>query len=148
MNEVLVNNWNSVVSDNDTVYVLGDLFMGKISDMRPIFDRLKGHIVLVRGNHDTENRINFYKENNIEVKDFFVLNYKGVDFVMCHYPMDNQEFLDMVTNKNPNTVLLYGHVHSMAPQGLNNHCFHVGVDTNNLTPVLLDKIWNQYKKEG
>lgn len=29
MNESLIDNWNNIVSKNDTVYILGDITMGK-----------------------------------------------------------------------------------------------------------------------
>ena len=52
MNEMLISNWNEVVSQNDTVYVLGDVCMGKIAESLPLCDLLQGHKVLVFGNHD------------------------------------------------------------------------------------------------
>lgn len=30
MNETIVSNWNDTVGEEDTVYVLGDFFMGKV----------------------------------------------------------------------------------------------------------------------
>ena len=42
MNETIIQNWNSVVNNEDTVYVLGDFFMGHISTIEPILNRLKG----------------------------------------------------------------------------------------------------------
>ena len=52
MNEMLISNWNEVVSQNDTVYVLGDVCMGKIAESLPLCDLLQGHKILVFGNHD------------------------------------------------------------------------------------------------
>jgi len=52
MNEMLISNWNEVVSQNDTVYVLGDVCMGKIAESLPLCELLQGHKVLVFGNHD------------------------------------------------------------------------------------------------
>ena len=56
MNETIMQNWNSVVNNEDTIYVLGDFFMGHISTIEPILNRLKGKIILIRGNHDQKNR--------------------------------------------------------------------------------------------
>lgn len=53
MNETLVNNWNSSVGKDDTVYFLGDLCMG---DPRIWLDKLNGEIRFIRGNHDGELR--------------------------------------------------------------------------------------------
>ena len=57
MNETIIANWNKVVTDEDTIYVLGDFFMGMLDKIDAILPRLKGKIILIRGNHDTENRI-------------------------------------------------------------------------------------------
>ena len=63
MNETLFNNWNSVVGNEDTVYVLGDFFMGKTDKISEIINRLNGkEIVLVSGNHDTKNRLAVFKD--------------------------------------------------------------------------------------
>ena len=52
MNDSLVNNWNDVVGVDDTVYVLGDVAMGKIAETLPIVSRMNGTKFLIPGNHD------------------------------------------------------------------------------------------------
>lgn len=52
MNEVIISNWNSVVAENDYVYVLGDVALGKIADSLPLVSRLNGRKFLIPGNHD------------------------------------------------------------------------------------------------
>lgn len=143
MNEAIINNWNKVVTDEDTIYVLGDFFMGMLDKIDTILPRLKGKIILIRGNHDTENRIKKFKEYGIEVKDIDYLEYKGRFFILLHFPIENQEFYKMIVENNSETVLLYGHIHGNAPKGYVNGSFHVGVDTNDLTPVSLEDIWQQ-----
>lgn len=143
MNEAIINNWNKVVTDEDTIYVLGDFFMGMLDKIDTILPRLKGKIILIRGNHDTENRIKKFKEYGIEVKDIDYLEYKGRFFILLHFPIENQEFYKMIIENNSETVLLYGHIHGNAPKGYVNGSFHVGVDTNDLTPVSLEDIWQQ-----
>lgn len=51
MNEALVEGWNRVVGDGDTVFVLGDVTGGSESDLGPV-RALAGYKVLVPGNHD------------------------------------------------------------------------------------------------
>ena len=143
MNEALVNNWNSVVSDEDTVYVVGDFFMGMLDKIDPILNRLKGKIILVRGNHDTPNRLKLYRERGIEIKDIEYIRYKGKFFILCHFPLANEEFKNMVRQDNSEIIICYGHIHSNAPTGYVDGTYHVGVDTNNLTPVALENIWKE-----
>ena len=52
MNEMLVENWNDIVSPDDTVYHLGDVALGQIEESLGYISRLNGDKVLVTGNHD------------------------------------------------------------------------------------------------
>lgn len=52
-NEQIINNWNAVVSEEDTVLHLGDVIFGYDKErLHGILLRLKGHKILVKGNHD------------------------------------------------------------------------------------------------
>ena len=143
MNEVLIQNWNSKVHPEDIVYVLGDLCMGRYDTIEPIIKRLNGKIILVRGNHDTPRRIEIFQSLGIEVKDIEYLRYKGRFFILCHFPIASEEFMDMVVRDNSEVVNLYGHVHHNAPKGYHKGTYHVGVDTNDLKPISLYKIWEE-----
>jgi calcineurin-like phosphoesterase family protein len=52
MNRQLVDRWNSVVQDDDEVWVLGDVAMGAIANTLPMVGDLRGCKHLVLGNHD------------------------------------------------------------------------------------------------
>ena len=60
MNNYLINSINSVVTDRDSLYILGDvgLYIYK-DDLRDIIMNLNGQIRLVMGNHDM---INSFRE--------------------------------------------------------------------------------------
>ena len=57
MNEALIDNWNSVVKKNDKVYHLGDVAFGKHN--LHYLDRCNGNKVLIMGNHDTYDVLEF-----------------------------------------------------------------------------------------
>ena len=143
MNEVIIQNWNEVVKISDTVYVLGDMSMGLVENAIPLIKRLNGKIILIRGNHDTPKRLAAYAELGIEIHDIFYLPYRGKFFIMCHFPIASKEFMDMVRNDNSEVVNLYGHLHHNAPKGYVDGTYHVGLDTNNLKPISIDKIWEE-----
>lgn len=143
MNETIISNWNSVVKETDEVWVLGDFFMGMLTEIEPILKRLNGKIHLVRGNHDQKNRIKIYEENGIDVHDIAYLQYKGRYFILCHFPNESEEFVRMVVEDNSEVVWLYGHIHSKAPKGYVNGTYHIGADTNNLTPISIQQIWEE-----
>lgn len=84
MNKVLIRNWNSYITELDEIYILGDfLFKGTGSQANAILNTLKGKKYLIRGNHDK-----FLNDENFDmsafewVKDYFVLNYKKMKFVL------------------------------------------------------------------
>lgn len=52
MNEKLVDNWNGRVRPEDTVYILGDLALGKVADSLEYVKLLQGNKILIPGNHD------------------------------------------------------------------------------------------------
>jgi calcineurin-like phosphoesterase family protein len=52
MNECLIERWNSKVSQDDIVYVVGDVFLGDPTHATPIVQQLNGKKILILGNHD------------------------------------------------------------------------------------------------
>ena len=105
MNETLIKNWNGeVLSDNDFVYVLGDFFdfthISK-SEAKVILQQLRGHIILIAGNHDLE-YLQFFRENNIEVIEYPIL----VDgfWILSHEP----QYVTM----NAPYANIFAHVHN------------------------------------
>lgn len=52
MDQYLIDQWNSVVCDDDIVYHLGDLSVPDPVYARRIFDQLNGRKILILGNHD------------------------------------------------------------------------------------------------
>lgn len=135
--EKMIANWNRVVKDEDTVYVLGDFILGAPETVPEILGRLKGHIVLVRGNHDTKRKLAIYAEypEKIEVKDIAYLIYKGLFFVLCHFPLTDESFLDMVVQDNSEVVVVHGHTHDKDPFFTErNHVFNVSADVVEFTP--------------
>jgi calcineurin-like phosphoesterase family protein len=146
MNEALIENWNKVADDDSVIFHLGDFAWGGFSKWTPILERLKGHIVLIKGNHDQKNGPKT-KEQEDEVFDFVTqqlyLRIEGRPVFLNHFP-----FLCYGgTYREPQDVVyqLYGHVHSgpVSKEGLDIprliHAFpsqyDVGVDNNNYTPV-------------
>lgn len=150
MNEAIIKNWNKVVSDKDDVYVLGDFFMGQITDITPILSRLKGVIHLVRGNHDTKDRLDLYEKHGVEILgDYATIKYKGKIFILNHFPLlDVRFYEDVVSRQRRDIIYCYGHVHDnpVVWEERQHSIFHVGVDTNNLTPVSIREIWEYSEK--
>ena len=90
---------------------------------------------MIPGNHDTKKRIaEMEKLGWIIENKVSCLDYNNVSFIMIH------ERPEEMRGDSAN-VILDGHVHDAAPKGLVDWTYHVGVDTNNLTPVNIHDIW-------
>lgn len=52
MDEAMIQLWNETVNDADAVYILGDFSWYKEDKTALILGKLKGHKILIKGNHD------------------------------------------------------------------------------------------------
>lgn len=143
MNETIIKNFNSVVSDEDDLYLLGDVIMGKTDETIEYLKRLKGKIHIVLGNHDTSDRRKRYAEldNVVEVVWATLIRHKKYHIFMSHFPTFtiNEDIEDIHSLKQC-TLNFFGHTHQ--PDYFykgNPRMFHVGVDSHYCYPVSIDK---------
>ena len=58
MNECINYFWNVSISDDDIIYIIGDIGFGDEQTLLPLIENLHGHKKLVMGNHDKSSGIN------------------------------------------------------------------------------------------
>ena len=136
MNEIIVDNFNSILTDDDHLYLLGDCCMGLNDISMPYLKHIKGHKHLIIGNHDTIARITEYQNRNIFESIEFGdrIKYHKTCFILSHYPM-------LVGNASNEKVWnLHGHTHQKHKFGSVPQCYHVGVDSHNCYPISLEQI--------
>ena len=106
MHRTIINNWNSRVKTDDTVYIIGDFIWYKEKDWPFYVEPLAGNKVLIRGNHDPRQFSEATKRLFQDITNLKEIEDNGRHVVMCHYPIPffRSDF-------NPNTYMLYGHVH-------------------------------------
>lgn len=152
MNEILFDNWNSVVSSCDEVYILGDFAMGLRTRVPEYWNRLNGRKHLIFGNHDQRKNFDFVETTlKHEILEYHrdVLREKPILFIH-----DPHRALEMDLSKY--SAVFSGHVHSLwklkkAGETLDNShgevfnplpCpipfLNVGVDVHNYFPILLE----------
>ena len=112
MHEIILKNWNSRVTNGDTVYILGDIFMrGKHENLISYVARLKGHKVLIKGNHDDLSDYR-YQQLFSEIVDYKEISdhvgKENYQLVLMHYPIFSFKRM------RRNGILLYGHTHNSA----------------------------------
>lgn len=106
MDDFMIQQWNKVVTKNDEVYIIGDMFMGHPKDMQlKILNKLNGMKHLIEGNHDRKNAEVYKRYQSVsQIKEVKDGNYK---IVLCHYPI-----LVYNGHYNDRVFHFYGHVHN------------------------------------
>lgn len=103
MDQALVDNWNAEVTNNDTVFHLGDWAFHNYERI----GQLKGNIISVPGNHDHERAkkiLPFLVNGFTEEIAYLKIDYDR-SFVLCHYPLE--------TWRRDHRYHLHGHTHGM-----------------------------------
>jgi calcineurin-like phosphoesterase family protein len=132
----LISNWNSLISDKDTVYVLGDFFWYKDEYLIDrVLQRLNGAIHIVLGNHDTKLEKEPIRKRFESISPLKVIKIdKQTHLTLCHYQMAT-----WYKSHYPGSYHLFGHSHgNMKP--LSKKALDVGIMTNSYFPYSLDKI--------
>ncbi len=131
MNQALVDGWNDVVEDSDSVYCLGDLTYKAAEDIEEVLGELKGSITLITGNHDVSPHrtkgqgINFNRFQ--DVTPYKEIEIDGQQLIMFHYAIENWN------NKwGGKSWHLHGHSHGKAKKMKGR--LDVGVDTHDFRP--------------
>lgn len=146
MDEELIKRWNNMVSNNDTVYVLGDLIYKSDKSPEYYLDKLNGKKILIKGNHDG----NFLKKIDVNkyfysVYDYLEISDEGRWVILSHYPL-----LDW-NGKYRGSYHLHGHIHNIESEALRYSnkepkMFNVSSDVINFEPMTLDQIIGCYEK--
>ena len=147
MDNAIIENWNKVVTPEDTVFHLGDF--GNF-DIRT---KLAGKIILIEGNY--EEKLPFTKRKELEQLfesrgDKYIMKINGhasvefayhgdnindIIFRMCHRPDDCIKDRVGVPKIKFN---LFGHIHGR--QMIKWYGIDVGVDAHHFTPISLDDV--------
>jgi calcineurin-like phosphoesterase family protein len=159
MNEVIINNWNSIINNDDTIFILGDFCLGQRGEWIHFINRLSGIKILIKGNHDRDknvpdNLLDGYYDGfiNLDIKDPDI---KGGSqrVTLCHYPMLSWY------QSHKGSWQLFGHWHSGRVIEINDRDgeirdyvkeeyhyrprpsqYDVGVDGNEFSPVSYSQI--------
>ena len=145
MDEHLIKCWNERVSRNDTVYHLGDFTFNNIySDIETLRGQLNGTIILIEGNHDSDNVKAIFR--SVQILDLKIIGCPPITF--CHYPM-------LTWNKSHyGAWQLFGHHHgTLTGIGTDptlvirpHQQMDIGVDTNNFYPYEISEIKQKLEK--
>jgi calcineurin-like phosphoesterase family protein len=139
--DVFVKNWNSLITDNDIVYVVGDFLDKNYSSYHLAkVQTLKGKKYLIRGNHDTFSDefyrneckfINVY-DNPILLDNFWIISHDP-QYINCYFPYAN----------------IFAHVHNnpiYKTHSSRHYC--VSAERTNYYPISFDFIKETITKDS
>lgn len=143
MKDELIRKWNTKVTSEDTVYILGDIAYGpSVEEVSTFVKCLNGKKILIQGNHDFC-YVNGTKkvEGFDEIHPLYQVRDEDQWVILCHYPMAAWNY------SHRGSIHLYGHVH-LNEKALQEHsvlaniqnAYNVGCMNWNYEPVTLREI--------
>ena len=123
MDSRITANWNRLVSDQDTVYHLGDF--GELERL----PELNGRIIFLPGNADSADMVDSMAAFCEIIKPNTVITLEGVNFQLVHEPDEAQP---------SGNFYLFGHIHKL--QMVKRNGLNVGVDCHNFAPIPLETV--------
>ena len=145
MTRTLINNWNSRVSNEDHVYIVGDLFYGGrgaagVNEAVDTVKQLNGILHLIAGNHD----IPYLKKTDYhylfaDVDQLRYLSHEGKTIFLCHYPLAEW------SGYFRGSWHIYGHIHNQKSEAYKHmqtleNALNAGVDICNFSPVTFNEL--------
>jgi calcineurin-like phosphoesterase family protein len=140
MNVLMVEKWNSVVTEKDTVYHLGDFTLHDFRRFTKWASQLNGNIKILPGSHDDPWLKDFVASEKVQV----IAPLVSMEFpeimagmspqvvVLCHYSMQVWD------RSNYGSWHLFGHSHGkLKGIGLS---LDVGVDCTAFAPLSLEQV--------
>lgn len=143
--EFLIERWNSVVKNNDEIFILGDLSYRAKYHVSHYLNRMRGKKKLIVGNHDS------YWMKNVEdlsvyfesVDYFKTIKWEHKLLTMMHFPM-----LEWTESRRIDdySYLIHGHTHrekNATYEYIKDnlpHALNASVDVNNFRPVVFEEL--------
>jgi calcineurin-like phosphoesterase family protein len=136
--QLIVDNWNSIVKDDDIVICLGDFALTGNDRLKNYISVLNGKKILVKGNHDRHN-IQWCMNNGFSfLCQTFSMRISSYNILFSHRPQANIEGYDMN---------IHGHLHSKfycVPDDKKHFLF--SLEYENYMPVEINQFIEKHKK--
>lgn len=143
MNEAIIDNFNSVITEDDHLYLLGDIGFCSPEDTMNFLKRINGTKTIIHGNHDrkliassvfqdpSQRRLAGIVEDTPYKVISQTVDGKRYGVVLFHFKIEDWD------GCHHGSVHLFGHRHGSGPK-YKTRCMDIGVDTNNMMPYNLE----------
>ncbi len=138
MEEALIDSWNSKVTDQDDIYIIGDLFFHHQCP-KQVLKQLNGKKHLILGNHDESWLTDELKSYFVSIQAYKEIVDQNHTIFMCHYPMISYP-------KQSRSYMIHGHIHNDTlfdywPILLQRErILNAGTDIHQFTPVTFHEL--------
>lgn len=134
MNDLMILEWNGIVSMTDTVYILGDVAFMSAQEAVKVLNQLHGNKILIEGNHDKKLlKDNSFRKCFTEVYSYHEIRYNGTRVCMFHYPI--MEF----NGQHRGSVHFHGHLHG-SKSGIEKYrTLDVGMDSTGKLLITMEE---------
>jgi calcineurin-like phosphoesterase family protein len=149
MNQFIIDSWKSRVTNEDDVYILGDVAYKSQTDIVKILKSLPGKKHLVTGNHDRKNLKNqSFASCFVEVKDLQEIVLDNKRIILCHFPLGEWD------GYYRGAYHIHGHIHNNTSIKVyqflkqEERALNAGVDIINYAPATFEELvaYNQVFK--
>lgn len=138
MDEHMIECHNSVVKPGDRVYFVGDVCMSHKN--LPILNRLNGEKCLIKGNHDKA-KLSQYLPYFYDIRG----SHQFDGLLLTHIPVHPDSLARWPCN-------IHGHLHynrvMKSPHHIDPRYFNVSVECINYTPISLEELKLEIKKQS
>jgi calcineurin-like phosphoesterase family protein len=137
MDEVMIDNWNSVVKPGDKVYHLGDVFFGSKDTFIPLWKKLNGQKRLILGNHDDAK---FFARHELVSKIEMWRMFPEFGLLLTHVPIHESGLYRGPNGYKDAQMLLniHGHIHQNPSPTEHHRC--VCVEHIDFTPINIEEL--------
>ncbi len=151
MDHVLIELWNGRVQPDDTVYIVGDICYRNNRPVEWYLRQLKGHKILILGNHDTPILKNNAALSYLEgVEKMAHIKDGDKQICLCHFPIAEWNSF------HHGSWHIYGHIHNRRDASYKymktlDHALNAGCMINNYTPASFNELVRNneiFKNEG
>lgn len=138
MNEDMIVMWNQTVNPEDKVYHLGDAVMNR--KWLPIFHRLNGRKILIKGNHDIAPALDLLEYFD-DIRACHIMN----NCILTHIPIHPSQFYRFGVN-------IHGHLHAdriLDKFGkIDPRYYNVCVENTEFKPILIEEVFARIRAQG
>ena len=147
----IVSKVNSIVGQDDMLYLLGDACMGDIDKSIKCLNIVQcENIHIIRGNHDTDKKVGKYLEldNVAEVCGAAFLKYKKWRFYLSHYSSMTANMDDDIKALSRKTYNISGHTHgNNMLENFSHGVINVAVNAVDGYPIEIEEVLDIIRKD-